>query len=131
MDKVDKSVNNYFEKVLMDNGYRWFYDQWKNSIRGFQKRFTDEFGIKYFITGYHYNHGLQIPNSTAPYVDSYTFTTQFRLHKDNKDNTINIEFNGDFLHNEYRPITTLQDAEEFFEKQWQTFKFEYYEKYNE
>ena len=34
--KLDKSINNDFEKELVDNGYKWFVDSYKNSIRGFQ-----------------------------------------------------------------------------------------------
>jgi hypothetical protein len=43
---VDTSINNSFEQELVDSGYKWFTDNWKNSIRGFQKRITDKKGTK-------------------------------------------------------------------------------------
>ena len=46
LPKIDKSFNNEFEKQLEAAGYRWFRDMWKSSIRGFQKKFTDESGVK-------------------------------------------------------------------------------------
>ena len=58
---VDKTIYNSFEQELIDNEYNIFKDYLKNSIRGFQKKFTDKNGIKYFITIYHYNFNKQIP----------------------------------------------------------------------
>ena len=49
MIEVDKTINNSFEQELIDKGYKIFKDNWKNAIRGFQKKFTDEKGIRYFI----------------------------------------------------------------------------------
>lgn len=126
--KLDKSINNYFEKQLIVNGYKIFEDNWKSSLRGFQKRITDDKGIRYFLNVYHYNHGIQIPICNE-YNDSYMFDTQFRLDEDGTDNTINMSFGGDFIHNEYRPITTLENAEKVFEKVWKLMGYEYYEKY--
>lgn len=123
-----KSINNYFENQLIINGYKVFEYDYNNSLRGFQKRITDDIGILYFINIYHYNHGKQIPNCDD-YSDSYTFDVQFRFDEDNKDNVIGIVFNGDFIHNEYRQPTTLKDAEEHINKIWKTMKYEYYEKY--
>lgn len=115
---LDTSVNNDFEKSLVDNGYKFFKDSWKNSIRGFQKKFTDEYGTKYFITGYHYNHGKQLSRPHLEDKDSYSFDVQFRINEKTKDACIDLRFAADFLPNEWRPITTLQDVENFYENSW-------------
>lgn len=47
MTEIDKNYNNEFELQIKELGYTWFKDNWKNSLRGFQKKFTDEKGIKY------------------------------------------------------------------------------------
>jgi hypothetical protein len=129
MDRVDKSINNYFEKELIDNGYRWFKDNLKSSIRGFQKRITDEKGTKYFITGYHYNFHTQGYVDESEDRDSYSFTAQFNIITDGVEKTIDISLGSDFIHNEWRKLCTLKEAEEFFENSWNTMKCEYYELY--
>ena len=139
--KVDESVNNAFERIIVDKGYKWFHDTWKKSLRGFQKKITDWHGIKYFITGYHYNMKIQIPNNkNIPEGDSYTLTAQFR-----KDNvTVDIVYSDDFvkkldttvtdpfenkLNNELpAEVGDIENAELFFEKMWNNFNFDYYEK---
>lgn len=125
--QVDSSVNNDFEKSLVDNGYRFFEDNWKNSIRGFQKKITDEYGTKYFITGYHYNHRKQLSRPDLEDKDSYCFDVQFRLEKQGKDACIDLRFSADFLPNEWRPVTTLQDVEIFYENAWNDMMADYYE----
>jgi hypothetical protein len=47
--ELDPSVNNDFEKKLVESGYKFFKDNCRGSIRGFQKRIADKFGTKYFI----------------------------------------------------------------------------------
>lgn len=126
--EIDKSINNYFEKLLVDEGYNIFKSSFNNSIRGFQKKFTDDIGIKYFITIYHYNHGRQI-STCNEYEDSYIVEVQFRYDEDSKDNVIDVTFSGNFLHNKYREPTSLKDAEEHIEKYWKTMNYEYYEKF--
>ena len=127
-DKINKSINNQFEQDLIDNGYTIFEDNRKNAIRGFRKRFDDEHGIKYFITGYHYNHHKQLFRTDIPDRDSYTFDIQFRLEKSTKDKTVDIHFSADFLPNEYREITTLKEVEDFYEKCFIALNAEYYER---
>jgi len=135
MSEVDKSINNEFEQTLVDNGYKFFNDTFKNSIRGIQKRFTDECGTKYFITGYHYNFAKQFPKIGED-IDRYTFHVQFRNDKyidenkegSGKDQTVDVSFSADFLPNKWRPITKLKEMEDFFEKMFTDFKFDYYEK---
>ena len=129
-DKIDKSINNSFEQSLVDNGYKWFPDSWKNSIRGFQKKITDSVGIKYFITGYHYNHGKQLERTDLPDHDAYMFDCQFTLFESTQSQTIDIRFSADFNENKFREITTLKEVEDFYEKFWNNFECEYYEKYS-
>lgn len=121
---IDKSYSNEFEKQLEVAGYKWFKDMLNNSLRGFQKRFTDEKGTKYFITGYHYNFG-----KIYPYVedrDEYSFDVQFRFRE--KDYVVDLRFSGTFLPNKWdRPISTLKDVEEFYEKAWRDMGADYYE----
>ena len=123
---IDTSFNNEFEKQLEEAGYRWFKDHLKNSIRGFQKRFKDEKGTKYFITGYHWNFGLVYPDR-AEDRDQYSFDVQFIIDKSGKSQTIDLRYSADHLPNQWRPITTLKEVEEYYEKAWKDFGAEYYE----
>ena len=127
MKKVDASINNSFEQSLVDNGYKWSPDTWKNSIRGFQKRITDIYGTKYFITGYHYNHHKLLDRADIEDEDSYSFDCQFTIERNGKDHTIDLHFNADFLENKLRPITTILEVEEFYEKFFRDFNCDYYE----
>jgi len=124
--KIKTTYDNEFEKQLEEAGYKWFEDNWKNSLRGFQKRFTDERGIKYFITGYHWNFGLVYPDR-AEDRDQYSFDVQFTVDKGGKSQTIDLRYSADMLPNQWRPVTTLKEVEEFYEKAWKDFGAEYYE----
>jgi hypothetical protein len=121
---IDTGYYNDFELQLKEANYKWFKDNWKNSVRGFQKKITDELGTKYFITGYHYNHSKQLNRPELENRDSYMFDVQFTL---DKGKTIDITFSADFLVNSYRDITTLKEVEDFYEKTWNNMKAEYYE----
>ena len=123
---IKTTYDNEFEKQLEAAGYKWFEDNWKNSLRGFQKRFTDERGIKYFITGYHWNFGLVYPDR-ADDRDQYSFDVQFIVDRGGKSQTIDLKYSADFLPNQWRPVTTLKEVEEFYEKAWKDFGAEYYE----
>ena len=122
-----KEIRNSFEQEMIDNGYSIFTSHFKEAIRGFQKRFDDEKGKKYFITIWHYNHAEQLGREDVPSKDSYTADSQFSFDKDSKDITCNIEYWGEVLPNEYREITTLKDIEDFFENFWIKMKPDYYE----
>lgn len=122
---IKTTYDNEFEKQLEAAGYKWFEDNWKNSLRGFQKRFRDERGTKYFITGYHWNFGLVYPN--ADNRDQYSFDVQFRINKAGKDQTVDLRYSADFLPNQWRPVTALKEVEEFYEKAWKDFGADYYE----
>jgi hypothetical protein len=123
---IETTFNNEFEKQLEAAGYKWFEDTWKNSLRGFQKRFRDDLGTKYFITGYHWNFGLVYPDR-ADDRDQYSFDVQFTVDKGGKSQTIDLRYSADMLPNEWRPVTTLKEVEEFYEKAWKDFGAEYYE----
>lgn len=130
-----KQINNEFEQTLIDNGYRFFKDNLKNSIRGIQKKYTDEKGVKYFITGYHYNFAKQFPhildstNTESLKKDKYTFESQFIKEKEGKAETVNVSFSAEFLPNSERPASSLKEVEDFFEKIFKDFGFNYYEVY--
>lgn len=130
---VDKTIYNSFEQELIDNGYRIFSSSIKSAIRGFQKRFDDDFGKKYFITIWHYNLKKQHPEfTTAPAGDSYTFDLQFRLNKRKKEITVDLDIWGKVLPDEYEgEIITLNEMEEFIEKTWINFGKPYYESWRE
>ena len=140
--EIDKGYYNEFELQLKEAGYRWFKDNWKNSIRGFQKKFTDKKGTKYFITGYHYNHKKQLNRHELEDKDDYMFDVQFSINKYDefkeddlngkqpiygKSQTVDLTFSADFLPNKWRPVTTLKEVEEFYEKAWKDMKADYYE----
>lgn len=118
---MDKEIRNSFEQEMIDNGYRIFKSNFKSAIRGFQKRFDDKKGQKYFITIWHYNLAEQLQRDDVPKRDSYTADTQFRFEKDGKDETCNVEFWGN--------SATLKDIEIFFESFWKKMKPDYYERY--
>ena len=112
---------------MIDNGYKIFESSFNNSLRGFQKRFDDKKGKKYFITIWHYNHSEQLGRDDIPKGDSYTAENQFRFDKESKDTTCNLKYWGDVLPNEWRAVTTLKDIEDFFETFWKKMKPDYYE----
>lgn len=110
-------IRNQFEQSLLDNGYKIFKENNKNAIRGFQKKITDNLGVRYFITIYHYNHREQLQISTAPIGDSYTTESQF----DFGEKTSNLSYWGN--------NQNINDIEDFFYKFWSSMSPDYYEKY--
>ena len=127
METIKTTFDNEFEKQLEEAGYHWFKDHWKNSLRGFQKRFRDDLGTKYFITGYHWNFGVNYPDR-AEYRDQYSFDVQFTIGKGGKSQTINLDFSAEFLPNQWNnPISTLKEVEQFYEKAFNDFGADYYE----
>lgn len=126
METIKTTYDNEFEKQLEAAGYKWFKDHWKNSLRGFQKRFRDDKGTKYFITGYHWNFGVSYPDR-ADNRDEYSFDVQFTIDTGGKSKTIDLRYGADFLPNDYRPVTTLEEVEQFYENAWLQMGAEYYE----
>jgi len=125
METIKTTFDNEFEKQLEVAGYKWFKDNWKNSLRGFQKRFRDDKGTKYFITGYHWNFGEKYPDMENK--DQYTFDVQFTVDRGGKSQTIDLNYGADHLPNEWRPVTTLEEVEQFYEKAFKDFGADYYE----
>jgi hypothetical protein len=123
-------IRNSFEQEMIDKGYKVFKSGFNNSLRGFQKRFDDDKGKRYFITIWHYNYAEQLNRDDVSKRDSYTADSQFNFDGEGKDATCNVEFWGNVLPNEYRPLTTLKDIEDFFEKFWYLMKPDYYESYS-
>jgi len=123
---IKTTYDNEFEKQLEAAGYKWVEDSWRKSRRGFQKRFRDERGTKYFITGYHWNFGKAYPDR-AEDRDEYSFDGQFTIERGGKSQTIDLRYGADFLPNKWRPGTTLKDVEEFYEKAWKDWGADYYE----
>lgn len=126
MDTIKTTYDNEFEKQLEEAGYHWFKDHWKNSLRGFQKRFRDDLGTKYFITGYHWNFGLLYPDR-AEDRDEYSFDVQFTVDRGGKSQTIDLKYSADMLPNQWRAVTTLKEVEQFYEKAFNDFGADYYE----
>ena len=131
MGEVDKTIYNEFEQLMIDSGYRFFKDHWKDSVRGIQKRFEDDKGTKYFITAYHYNFSKQFPErKDIQDKDSYSFTAQFHLDGLGKSQCINIEYSAQFFPNEYWQTTSLEEVETFFEKMFVDSGADYYSTYD-
>lgn len=121
---LDKTINNEFEQNAIDNGYKWFPDLWKHSLRGFQKAIRDDKGqIKYYINGYHYNHSKQL-GVNGDVTDSYMFEVQFSKN----ERTIDVTYSATYLATEHKfdNLATLEEVEAFYEQMWQSMGFDYY-----
>ena len=127
--KIDK-INNKFEQQLIDNDYKIHIDQWHGAIRLFQKKITDDIGIKYYLDCYHYNIGLEFPRE--PNHDSYLFKVQFDIDKENfvevKYSASEVLEDDNIYNNE---ITTLEEIELFFENMFKNINAKYKERYGE
>ena len=120
-------VRNSFEQELINSGYKTFKSYLNKSLRGFQKKYKDTKGIKYFLNCYHYNHGEQIPHSSAPNENSYHWEAQFNIGK----NVVDINFGGIFIPDGWgNSLTTLKEVEDFYEQFFIKFNCDYYEKEN-
>lgn len=125
-----ENINNKFEQKLIDNGYKIYQDHWHGAIRLFQKKITDDNGIKYFIDCYHYNIGLKFPKE--PKHDSYLFKVQYDI---DKENLVEIKYSSaEFLEDDNiydREITTLEEVETFFDNMFKNINAKYKERYGE
>lgn len=131
---VDKTIYNFFEQEMIDAGYKIFKSSIKQAIRGFQKRFDDEYGKKYFITIWHWNHKKQNPIWNCAERDTYECETQLNVDKNNKELTVDISVMANVLPDEFNEgnnLTTLTDIEDFFEKTWNDMSKPYYEYWDE
>lgn len=114
-DKMDLNIRNKFEQSLIDEGYKIFTINYKNALRGFQKKVEDEKGVRYFINVYHYNHSEQLGLTGG---DTYTSDVNFIF----KDATSVISYFGD--------KDDVNVIEDYFYKCWQSLEPDYYELYN-
>lgn len=114
---MEPQIRNEFERSLLDSGYKIFSQNINSAIRGFQKRITDEIGVKYFITIYHYNHAEQLGREDIPKGDTYTAETQFYFG----EATSHLSYWGKDI--------ALEDIENFFESFWKSMNPDYYEKF--
>jgi hypothetical protein len=130
MEKVDKNIYNSFEQLLIDSGYKIYPDFLYNSIRLFEKKVVDNIGIKYNIHVYHYNFSKKYPEQVnIPPGDSYAFKCQFQTGScDDDSSVINIERSNNNKKTISHPGVVLRESEDFFEKMFSCFSFEYYEK---
>ena len=122
---ISKEIKNDFEQSLMDAGFRIYEDNLWNSLRLFQKAIKDDKGIKYYLNVNHYNIREQLKHPDAPDGDTYQARVQFTV--DNA--TVNLNFSGKFTDNEFgKKEHNLDDAIKFFDRFFDKFNCEYYEK---
>ena len=120
--KQDNEFQNDFERDLLKRGYKIYKANSFDSYQKlFQKRFDDDKGIKYFITIEKYDFGY-VKNSLH-----YNVTAQFHFEKERKCKCVNLQYSADFLPNEYREVTSIEEFEQFFEDFFKIMKPEYYE----
>ena len=68
---------------FLDCGYKQFKDHLKNSSFGLQKKFTDNLGVKYFITVYVYeNFNLPRWNEYKDHMSKYGFSPDLQIRRD-------------------------------------------------
>ena len=124
LKKYDE-IRNSFEQEMIDNGYRIFNQQYKNALRLFEKKFTDDNGIKYYIHVYHYNHREQIGNNRIPEGDSYQANSQMTKN----DMTFDLDVHGPSFIGGHIPTVTLEQMEQHYEDYFQKMEMDYYEEY--
>lgn len=120
-------IRNNFEQELIDKGYLFYKHPLEDVLRSFQRKIEDDKGIKYWLCGHHVNLfdqlGVEKENR-----DRYEFHAQFTLDRYKKSQIVNLNFSGDFIDYGFnKDLTSIEDAERFFEKVWQDMKAEYYE----
>ena len=121
---------NHLKDLTKDDflsaGYKQFTTHsWMNSSDyGLQKKFTDEIGIKYFITVYAYDHKLKPYWNEQKYrmpEVSFTPDIQFR-----RDSTNKVTLDIQLLINR---TTTVQEIEDEVYNLWLVIGGDYYELY--
>lgn len=110
-------MTNITTQVLLDAGYKPFFDRTETQVLGdwyrvsYQKRVRDDVGTRYFIT---IVHGVMPPHGDNPEAPFYTPKDQFTRN----GQTFNVEI----LHPK-----TLGDIESFYADLWTTMRLDYYE----
>ena len=109
-------TNEEFEKILEKKGYIHFDPSPIKSQRvldGWQKRFTDAIGTKYFINVYKWE------SWTHPYTGSITPATyEFECQFTYCDNAVNFLFHCSW---------ELDEVEKKIEETWKTGVYDYYD----
>ena len=83
----------------------------------YQKKFSDEHGIRYFITIKRWDMS-RYNDALHKYEPSFEYTTQ--LYKKGSHAAVNVEFFDAW---------TLEEAEEYLQWMFESGKFDYYEEY--
>ena len=111
------------EEILMKDGYRMFEDSEEGRTL-YQKKVTDEKGIKFFINCYH--DIFNIPNKAEP-KSWWTFSIQIETED---GMYVDISTSQWFNENGIYSGKNHLDAEDYFEKMWIANGKPYYEKFN-
>ncbi len=102
---------------LLEAGYEQFRVHHKEFSKvGYQKRFDDERGKKYFITIYEYDNKWLIDRGITRSEFSYEPDCQFKSN--------GVTFYVKMLCDDSK---TVQDIEEFYERLWVSMGCDYYE----
>jgi hypothetical protein len=107
---------------LMQAGYKFFrpsrMDAEKGYVGSYEKRFTDDNGIRYSLLV----DVLSYEAANKEHV-AYAPKAQFRTLEDDDDLTFNIEMI-------LNVGTTIDEMESFFERMWEKMELKYYERYD-
>ena len=109
-------------EILKDRGYIE-YNKENHGERFFQKKFTDEKGIKYFIDCKYY---FFTQPKTYEQLTFWDFSMQLETEKSSVNFTTVQWFNQDGTSSQ----NAVQDVENYFESLWQFHKQPYYERYS-
>ncbi len=108
---------------LQEAGYQTYNPpEYKNATRLFQKKYSDDKGVKYFIDCYEYD----FRDYSTIETFKYSFQTQFTLPSGDYFSVDTVQW----FYEETRwnhKINTLKDVEEFFEKIWTLMNCRYYD----
>ncbi len=118
MKKYKPTIN---EEILLENGYRKFLQEEGRVL--YQKKLTDEKGIKFYIDCYHDTFNFKQKDAPKSW---WTFGIQFTLEDGNCVEIRTIQwFNEDGI---YSGKNNLH-AEDYLEKMWMANGSPYYEKF--
>ena len=109
------------EEILLKDGYRKFKQEEGRML--YQKKFTDEKGIKFYIDCYHDVFDFQHKDSPKSW---WTFSIQFELEDGNSVEIKTVQwFNEDGIYSGKNHL----NAEDYLEKMWINNGRPYYEKF--
>ena len=132
MEKIIKqeSIHETIVKQMLESGYKEFNPNsiFVSSKKGYQKKFKDRYGIKYYVACYEYDWSIHPEHvQNFHYHKSWAFHGQFDL-KDGR--SFNFETVGwYFSENQYgHKVNTIKDVEVFFESLWKKLNCERYDR---